>query len=228
MNFESILWFLVTFVPASFIFSKIMSRGKAKAKNITKRSILPLITVLPLFLFMDKLPQWFTWIFLLCFVIYFCIMGIIRVYKGLETPFRYLISLGVFAPLLLLNNVSQEWVLPLILINQGMFVLFIIYYFKNPSMNGDWIEATLEELSANIKKGCPYSSKPIIVEIYSDRPFITGIIGLRIWVKKNRTIIKISKKRHLKLGCPDLESFSKAVAEAVVKNSFQNKKAINT
>ncbi len=219
MNWINILVFMLVLIPVTILSGKIFSRGKAKTINLTKKSLIPLILVIPYLLFMEKFPQWFSWFFLAGFVAYFTILGIVRVIRGLESPKRYLLYVGVFIPILFLKFIDNSWVIPVVAINQIMFVFFAIYMFRNPSMNGYWIEAKLEEITEGLKKGCPYGKKPVIVERGNEFPFITGIRGLRIWVKKNRSIVKISKKMHEKIGSPDLLSFSEKLVEEIILNT---------
>ncbi|MDN5343304.1 MAG: hypothetical protein PWP28_2179 [Oceanotoga sp.] len=103
-------------------------------------------------------------------------------------------------------------------------VINAIIIYKNPYYNLNWLEGISFEIAKDIEKNCKYTNKPIIVNIKTNQNFLTGGNGLNIWLKKDRAIIKMSKKFHKKLGSPNMQEFSNKIIIQILDYKNEVKK----
>jgi hypothetical protein len=113
-------------------------------------------------------------------------------------------------------------------ISMGIGLVFLISFFlylrKYPYLNPMWLESLIIDTAAAIDKNCKYTPRPVIVERAADKTWTTGYIGLQIIIKKDKTVVRMSRKLHKQLGCPNMEEFSAAIVMSLFKNMEKENK----
>ena len=97
-----------------------------------------------------------------------------------------------------------------------LVTIFLIRQFRYPFLNPMWLHAVVRLVAAEVEEHGRYSSKPIVVDSSFEGRHTTGAIdGLSLIIKKDKVIVRISKKLHAALGRPNLKDFANRIVQRI-------------
>lgn len=103
-----------------------------------------------------------------------------------------------------------------LLAGTGCGLALAVYVWHAPYLNASWLDAVIHETAVGCPHGARYSPRPVTVSIPVGRHFATECHGVALFARSDRIVIRISRRAHMALGCPDLAEFSAKLAHAVV------------
>lgn len=106
----------------------------------------------------------------------------------------------------------------MVLLGLIALVLFFVQQYRYAGLNSMYIESLAKEAAEAAGSGSKWSSKPVTVWRGAGRQYWVAAPGLRAALKKDRSIIWMSRSYHKKLGEPNLEEFSKAFIERILRH----------
>lgn len=207
MEQTHILIFMAILMSSSFILRKFLSRGKAKSIDLLKKLVPITLITGSLLWFMQKTDFNIAVYVFLAIVVYTSIYWFIMIYKKRDNGLRFFLWLGAVIPYIITPQFKGIISGMLLLLGATMSVTVFIYLYRHPYFNAEWLRVTLEEINQQVSRG-KYSSKPVTAYYSVGKNFIASCPGLRIVAKKDKVILKMSRKLHKKLGSPNLEEFS--------------------
>lgn len=216
MEQSGLIVFLAVFALSIFTLRKIISRGKARSIDLLK-SIVPMVIIAGgLLLLMQKSDLNVAPYILIGLVIYTSIYWFIMIFKKRDSGLRYFLWLGVVIPYVIAPYFDGLISRLLLLLGGIMSIVVLVYLYKHPYFSAEWLKGAVEEINPQVSRG-KYSSKPITVYQPAEKRFIASCSGLRIVAKKDRFILKMSKKLHEKLDYPNLKEFGDLLSVKIIE-----------
>lgn len=216
MEQTELLVFLIIFSTITFVLRKFVSRGKAKSLDLLKK-LVPMIIISGLLLwFIRKNNFNIAPYILLCLVVYTSAYWFIMIYKKRDRGIRYFMWLGVAIPYIIAPYYDGIISGLLLILGGTMSVIVLVYLYKHPYFNAEWLGGIMDEINSQVSRG-KYSSKPVVIYCFTGKRFITSSYGLRIIVKNDKFITKMSKKLHERLGHPNLEEFAYILSRKILR-----------
>ena len=161
-------------------------------------------------------------IILICIQGPFILFSLYQVFKGRE-PLLWVLS--IIAGLFLISSspfVPIEYMI--IPVGSGIILLTVYLYFhlKFPYLNPMWLSSLALDVSKRVEKGGRYSSKPVSININTGKIYTTGTNGFNLVIKKDKVIMRLSRKLHKNLGSPNMELFAQEIAQEIWEKSHES------
>ncbi len=212
MSLLSILLTLLAMLLLYFGIHLVINRGKIKLNYLIITILYSFAVGIPVAYYSgspEKFHPVFYIIYYVVFLLPFFGYEFYKCLKGRQTwgPFLLIFS-GII--LILLSPVLRP-PLKIMSILLGLVLIsgFFSHLFRYPYLNAMWLADGAKKAAENIEKGCRYSPKPVSIPVHSKKTSCTSATGLYLLFKKDRAIVKMTKKFHEKLGRPNIEEYAK-------------------
>jgi hypothetical protein len=218
MSLLSILLVLLAMLLLYFGIHLVVNRGKIKLDYLVISVLYSFAIGIPVAYYSgapEKFQPVFYMIYYGVFLLPFFGFEIYKCIKGRQTwgPFL-LLSSGVI--LTLLSPVLQPPVkITSIAVGMVLITVFFFHLFRYPHLNAMWLADTAKKAAQNIEKDCRYSPKPVSVPIQSKKTSYTAATGLYLLFKKDRAVVKMTKRFHKKLGSPNMEEYARELVKRI-------------
>ncbi|UCE41600.1 MAG: hypothetical protein JSV17_01010 [Candidatus Aminicenantes bacterium] len=229
MNLLSILLVFLGMLILYFGIHLVINRGKIKFDYLVIAILYSFAIGVPVAYYSgspDKFMPVFYVIYYTVFLLPFFGYEFYKCFRGRQTwgPFL-LIFIGII--LILLSPVLEHPV-KFISILSGLALIsgYFFHLFRYPHLNAMWLADMAKKAAENIEKDCRYSPKPVIVTTPSKKTSCTSAIGLYLLFKKNRSIVRMSKDFHQKLGRPNMEEYAKELVKRIKKKTEDEGKTL--
>jgi len=218
MSLLSILLVLLAMLLLYFGIHLVINRGKVKLNYLIIAILYSFAVGIPVAYYSgapDKFQPVFYIIYYAVFLLPFFGYEFYQCLKGRQTwgPFLLIFS-GV---ILILLSPALELPVKFISIVLGLMLIsgFFFHLFRYPYLNAMWLADTAKKAAENIEKDCRYSPKPVSVPTHSKKTSCTSATGLYLLFKKDRAIVKMTKKFHEKLGRPNMEEYARELVKRI-------------
>lgn len=218
MSFLSILLTLLAMLLLYFGIHLVINRGKIKFNYLAIAVLYSFAVGIPVAYYSgapDKFQPVFYVIYYAVFLLPFFGYEFYKCIKGRQTwgPLLLLFSGIILILLSPILNIPAKFVC----IVTGLMLVsgFFFHLFRYPHLNAMWLADTAKKAAESIEKDCRYSPKPVSVPIQSMKTSCTSITGLYLLFKKERAVVKMTKKFHEKLGRPNMEAYARELVKRI-------------
>ena len=135
--------------------------------------------------------------------------------KGRGPRFRSACAILGMASMILVPFFPYGISLAPILFGLACMGIFLAFHCRYPGLNPMWLADLVARAVKGVPLGCGYSPKPITILLPSRIHFRSGIFGCSVYVRKDKTIVWMTKKFHESLGKPNMEILCQRIAEMV-------------
>lgn len=218
MNLISILLLLLAMLILYFGIHLIINRGKIKFDYLVIAILYSFALGIPVAYYSgisDKFHAVFYMIYYAIFLLPFFGYELYKCVKGRQTWGPFFLNLSGIILILLSPVVNLPERFFIILLGLALLSVYFFHLFRYPHLNAMWLADLAKKAAENIEKDCRYSPKPVVVPVSSKKTRSTSAIGLYLLFKKDRAIVKMTKKFHEKLGRPNMDEYAREIVKRI-------------
>jgi hypothetical protein len=220
MNILFIILFSIGQVIALYFFFIWLNRGSSQAKDLVfyiGYSTL-LSTIITVTILSEAKPSAFIYFPIMAVIVSVLLVPeIVDTIKGRQHPVPVLVILAGVTCSIIVPYLHYIWLMLLFTV-LGIFIQagYFAYLRRYPFLNSMWLENALTNCVDKVLKGCSYTTKPVVIDgIFEKRWVSRTLFGFNILIKKDKAIIRMTRKLHKKLGEPNMKELGNELVSLI-------------
>jgi hypothetical protein len=220
MNILFIVLFTIGQIVALILFFIWLNRGSSKVKDLVfyiGYSML-LSTIITVTIWSEEKPSAFIYFPVMAVIVgVLLVPEIVDAIKGRQHPVPVLVIVAGVTCSIIVPYLHYVW---LMLLFSGLGIVIQACYFKYlrryPFLNSMWLENALKKSVDKVSRGCSYTTKPVVIDGAFEKRWVSRtLFGCSILIKKDKAIIRMTKKLHNKLGKPNMKELGKELVSLI-------------